>query len=482
MQPHMVVNKDREHTACVLSRAPSLLTLSILCLFLSACANLPNKEEEQLLARYQGQLHYTSITLQEIPDYKATIESELSESTKGLQSVRTAQAAVTMPFCAAVTSFGTVVPIAYIPGLFCLGSMSKEAVDAAHMDSPEGRKKAEQELKNNYSDLIDRLNADMFAAVLDYGKSSGIQHIYLHSPPEGAESTSNWSISIGLKSLKFNARNPEKSDDYSLVFIVHATLRAPSGKEVDAMDYEYTSSYAPLPIWFADNNQHISKVSRLAYANIAEHVIDEFVLIWHPVKPRQKDAVNSADTKDHMSRVPYYVVRPTYQIEYPILFTSEPYGLGLQALHPVNSRTPVFSWLPFPQPELGPKPDEIKDVTYEFRIYDKLPAGKLVFFKDELFFEQKGITGTSFKLPRKLETCAIYSWTVRARFMYKDFPRVTEWAGAYNAPQPATKPWVSRRNYQSLHGAFSRFNDPKEFYFLIKTPHAPWEDRCTTYY
>lgn len=115
----------------------SFLQPLLLCLSLSACATIQEKnEEQQLLIRYQGQLYYTSITLREIPDYKVTIKSELSESTKALQSQRMAQAATTMPFCAAVTGLGTVAPVAYIPGLFCLGSMSVDAAETSKMDSP----------------------------------------------------------------------------------------------------------------------------------------------------------------------------------------------------------------------------------------------------------------------------------------------------------------------------------------------------------
>lgn len=201
----------------------------------------------------------------------------------------------------------------------------------------------------------------MFASLLDYGKASGIDRIYFRSIPQETDNTVNWSISVKLKILKFIAIEPKKSGKYSVVFIVHANLNEPSGAQVDSIEYEYTSSPAMLNEWLTDDYHLINKVSKLAYADIAEHIINEFLLIWHPsttppvvTKNNTDESVKHiANTEQNISLdgVPYYSIKPAYQLRYPGFFSHEPYGLGLQAVHPVKSNTPVVEWQQFPKPE-----------------------------------------------------------------------------------------------------------------------------------
>ena len=84
--------------------------------------------------------------------------------------------------------------------------------------------------------------------------------------------------------------------------------------------------------------------------------------------------------------------------------------------------------------------------------------------------EQGDLVRTEFRPARPLQPCTYYFWTMRARFSVDGYPRVTEWAGAYNTGGLTVEPWWARRSYRPmLAGAAA---SEGAFYFPFRTPSA----------
>lgn len=151
---------------------------------------------------------------------------------------------------------------------------------------------------------------------------------------------------------------------------------------------------------------------------------------------------------------------------FPILVTAGcpprsegPYGGGLAPLDPptfhrVDSLQPLLRWEAFPRAK-DRKADregiveQITEVTYDLRVWEtphrdlpprehRSPKGVITYvlpeapgrFDEELnpIYVRTGLTTPSHRIDLPLKPATYYMWTIRARFLLKGEPRITEWA------------------------------------------------------
>lgn len=74
-----------------------------------------------------------------------------------------------------------------------------------------------------------------------------------------------------------------------------------------------------------------------------------------------------------------------------------------------------------------------EDVTYEFRLYEGRLIANDALAPMRVLHTVRGLRETQYAYPQELTSCKWYFWTVRAKFDFNGFPRVTEWAGAYDS-------------------------------------------------
>jgi hypothetical protein len=115
---------------------------------------------------------------------------------------------------------------------------------------------------------------------------------------------------------------------------------------------------------------------------------------------------------------------------------------------PIDSLQPTLQWEAFPRSfdvtEIGGDASRLSDVYYELEVYRQWDQNSTAEERQSPLFRHVELAETAYRFDTPLEPCRRYYWRVRAHFRLDEWPRVTEWMGAYNA-FPRSRPWVYRR-------------------------------------
>jgi len=209
--------------------------------------------------------------------------------------------------------------------------------------------------------------------------------------------------------------------------------------------------------------------------SIAELLIDELLLLWHP------PLVDKNGKSNVRAPVPEYALQPTfYEVSQSFFGGGDPAGMnyGWQAWYELESTRPTFTWEAFPR-DFDFLQDidraSIKNVNYDFRLYRGRLSGRGMQVGDEsTMIARDGLSTPSFTPEQDLEHCRRYMWTVRANFELDGAPRHTEWAGAYNITTPI-RPWYWRRDV-SRPLAIEPY--PGLLFYTVVTPKSPFAGEC----
>jgi hypothetical protein len=334
------------------------------------------------------------------------------------------------------------------------GAASAEQVEAAKVAAQRG---------------IDPLNLHVstLEAALHYGKVEGID---LGRLPEGmgpakqgdlplyaeAKDVADTVIEVGVLGARASTTGGK---DLRIGLGMQARVRVIStrdGKEIDTFMIRAGSELRTLDEWLAADGQALRIAFEGASASIAEQALDEILLLYHPKQIPQQPETGKTE------RVPPYALRA---IEPPIrnkVYLASRMTYGHLERYPLDSLQPEFRWEPWPRgfdifPGSGP--GQAREVRYDLRIFGA----------EGVAYERRGLAKAAHRLDQPLKPCSTYRWTVRARFMFDDAPRATEWTGAYDTMGGAVAPWWIRRG----SGAPALAMLPGSvawFYPIIETP------------
>lgn len=311
-----------------------------------------------------------------------------------------------------------------------------------------------------------KLQETTLEAALRYGKGQGVD---LGRLPEGmgpakqgdlpsyaeAKDAADTVIEVSVLSAKASTTGAQ---DLRIGLGMQARVRVlctRDGKEIDTLTIREGSELRTLDEWLAADGQAIRTAFERGAASVAERALDEILLIYHPKQIPQQPETGETE------RVPPYALRA---IEPPIrnkVYWGGRMTYGHLERYALGSLRPEFRWEPWPRgfdifPGSGP--GQAREVRYDLRIFGA----------EGVAYERRGLAQAAHRLEQPLDPCRTYRWTVRARFMFNDAPRATEWTGAYDTMGGAVAPWWFRRG--SGAPALAWFPDRVvEFYPIIET-------------
>lgn len=207
-------------------------------------------------------------------------------------------------------------------------------------------------------------------------------------------------------------------------------------------------------------------------AAFCQELIDELLLVWHPVWEAPEPGSNS------FALFALDPISPRASMGFLKGLFSGRGGRGLNGLVVTNIETtqPEFRWVSLEEmlAALGKSEliTQVSDLAYEFRLYSAADAG-IGLVPGQLLLEHTNIVQPLLHLPAPLESCQSYFWTVRARFQLGGFPRRTEWTSLHNASGGIIAPWRFRRGERVLNG----FN-PALTYAAFATPSSIGKIGC----
>ena len=288
------------------------------------------------------------------------------------------------------------------------------------------------------------LQESALQATLRYGKGEGIDLGRLEGMgpakqedlPTYAESKNAADTVIEISVLSAKALTMG-GKDLRIGLVMQARVRVLStrdGKEIDTFTVRGGGGFRTLEEWLAGDGQAIKTAFDGAAATIAGQAIDEILLIYHPKQMPRQEA--SGETE----RVPPYALRAIDPpIRNKVYWDTRRMTYGHLERYALDGLQPEFRWEPWPRGFdiiQGSGPGQAREVRYHLRIIGA--AGGLV-------YERRGLAQASHRLEQPLSPCRTYRWTVRARFILDDTPRMTEWTGAYDTMGGAVAPWWIRR-------------------------------------
>lgn len=372
-----------------------------------------------------------------------------------------------------VLFFAVCAPVAAVTGAV-IGGVSG-ASDAASAEQIEAANTAAQR-------AIDALKLQEIAieAALRYGKSEGLDLGHLPESmgpakqadlPSYAEAKDTADTVIEVSVIRAIAGTTGR-DGLRIGLAMQARVRVlntRTGKEIDTLTIRTGSGLRPLEEWLADDGQAVRAAFDRGAESIAEQALDEILLIYHPKKMPEQPTVGDKEQKE---LVPPYALRA---IEPPIrnkVYWNNRMTYGALERYALGSLQPEFRWEPWPRGfDVIPGRDsgQARNVQYDLRIIGA----------NGWTYERRGLAKPAHRLEQPLSPCRTYRWTVRARFMLDDSPRVTEWMGAYDTMGGAVAPWWFRRG--SGAPALARLPGSVAFFYpIIETPGAKCPDIIPT--
>jgi hypothetical protein len=275
------------------------------------------------------------------------------------------------------------------------------------------------------------------------------------------------------------------SMEYSIKVEARARLiSTKTGAVLSDGQYTFLSERHRLESWLANDASLLKKVIERGLETLAEDIIDENFLLFHPNEPKREipqqadeiidemgDEALEPQYEEHIS-VPYYVLSPIYP-KLDTCFWCDIRAIGSLELVEVDSVQPTLRWESFPRGydliDANGQPQQISDVRYELRVFN-IAGSYLVVIPAQLIYEARDITEPYHKIESGLDTCKGYFWTVRARFKLDGRLRVIEWAGAFNVGGWNEKPWNLRRGLTQYKFSGLPVDGPEWFYFPFRTP------------
>jgi len=373
---------------------------------------------------------------------------------------------------------------------------SADAIDAA-----------ESSLKSGLAEL--RIQESIGNALGQYAQESGLRTVILPAeqgpatpdePPRYAANASGVDTVLEVSAVELTAKS-SGTQQLPVRFEISARVRLVRVRDNEVLDgftYNYHSLYRTLDEWSSENGRLIAEELGRAHREIAEQVIDELLLIYHapvpggaPRRPATADQGSAGSTSDGDSnwRVPPYALRPIYPEVFTTAFSRQ-IGFGGLGLVMVDGIQPTLRWEAFPRPHDLPSgtaaASRVSDVSYELRLYRSRPFVEVplltkVLSAETEIYSRTGLIDPYHRVEANLDHCAVYFWTVRARFRLDGVPRVTEWTGAYSRYLylasfplllPVTKitiePWWWRRSDFPAYAVLKSHN--KLYYLPFQTP------------
>jgi hypothetical protein len=257
-----------------------------------------------------------------------------------------------------------------------------------------------------------------------------------------------------------------------------------TGAVLSDEQYTFLSESHRLEFWIANDALLLKEVIERGLQTLAEDIIDENFLLFHPNDskqkiPQQTDEISEAIGDESMEMqyeevafVPYYVLSPIYP-KLDTCFWCDIRAIGNLELVKVDSVQPTFRWESFPRDhdliDANGELHKISDVSYEIRVFN-IAGAILVVIPGEIIYQARDISEPYHKINVELDECRGYFWTVRARFKLDGHLRVIEWSGAFNVPWWNEKPWNLRRGLTQYKFSGLPVDGPEWFYFPFSTP------------
>jgi hypothetical protein len=253
--------------------------------------------------------------------------------------------------------------------------------------------------------------------------------------------------------------------------IVKIPIRVESLDDCGYRSDIYTRSLA-FDVSALDGRGSDEAVFNEKFATFSRELIDEVLLVWHPV---WKTPEPGSDSFAVFTLEP---ISPPASMGFLKGLFAGTGGRGLNGLVVTRIETaqPEFRWTPLEgllsatgQSGLIP---QISDLAYELRLYSAAGAG-VGLVPGQLLLERTNLSQPLLRLSARLESCQSYFWTVRARFQLNGFPRTTEWMSQHNASGGIVAPWRFRRG-EPVWNAF----DPALTYAAFVTPSSTGKSGC----
>jgi len=353
-------------------------------------------------------------------------------------------------------------PLAVLVALICLpvGALVGGIGGAINTESSDEIAEARSRLQSDLKTLA--LQKRLREAMELYGRDIGLVLPSLpddagplnpESPPDYIKLSNDFDTVIEVVALELLAKTSgAKRLPTSLQLKGRArVVDTHDGSLVDSFEVESTAIAHFADEWLADGGKPVEAGIRAVLREVAEDVIDEVLLIYHP--PRSA----IGPTTECSNLIPCYALRPVDPPARHEVYWFNPTWGHLER-YKLSSLEPSFEW------EESPRGVSIshKGAVYDFRIYRG----------SEIAYERVGLQEPRLQLETPLLPCQTYRWTVRSRFQLNGAPRATEWTGAFNTLGGEVAPWWFRReNKPAL--LLSPGNTGIVYYPIIKTPKNP---------
>jgi hypothetical protein len=463
------------------SRVLILIPCAMMVLLQTACSTTPEKKPMADVAQL-GTIGFAVGRFQPATELDALVRGKGDAAATGalsgaggcLQAMYVSGGGATGAMVGAALTI-LCLPIGAIAGATSAGEKAApaEAINAA-----------ESSLKSGLADL--RPQDGMRNALSRYASEHGLKVVMMPAEqgpaapdlaPKYAAAASGVDTVLEASILRLGARTPGQTE-LTVGFEIPVFVRLVRVKDntvLDSFTHMYRSYYRKLEDWQGANGYLTLIELERAYSEIAAQVIDELLLIYYPPKPESVQAATAAVQKSASSSqavtgtaqssassstedgsnglVPSYALRPVYPTVRSEISFRQP-GMWQHLVRvKLNTVVPTLKWEAFPRAHDLPSDKEtrsrISDVSYDLKLYDsfvgRFMSGRMVYPAQEIY-SRSGLTVPSHRVEANLRSCAVYFWTVRARFKLDGIPRVTEWSGAYGSGGNQGNPQWWRRN------------------------------------
>ena len=341
-------------------------------------------------------------------------------------------------------------PLGLVVGAAVGGSQAKSASDMANSNSNVRAEIHDLAVPGKVRDALDA-----------YVKRTELQSVSLKLAPmsQAGQAKPDYAPFIGEADLVVEIRDlrlkayTTGSEGAPLALALRAHVRVIRTANQQILD-EFETLATPhnrLPEeWLQAGAAGLSESIDFQAREIAETVLDEILLIYHPatMDPTREKVQGPApippttihtDPPPQKELVPGYALRtvnPPFRNK--IYSDLAKMNMGHLERYRLPDLQPTFEWEKFPRNfdvTPGNEPGQARNLHYDFRVYGGIGIA----------YERFGLDFPRHKVEVPLKPCEVYRWTARATFDLNGSPRVTEWTGGYSTIGGAVGPWEWRR-------------------------------------